>query len=520
MKRLHETSFPMVCLPVLLVVSVLCVAVLFGLRITTPPASYRHTWNQITTLIAVDDIRRDLSLWNKPRDVVTRVVWEINDAGPDHPDVRFRIFEEFPLYHLIAGISARVLENSVVAGRLLSLLFFFGAAFGMYLLGRNSISPNVGLLSCLLFITSSPFLYYGQAVMSDMAMTATAIGGVYCAESWTRQGRWWRFCLALVLLTLSGLFKSYGVALTLIIPAALVVYAERSKKPVFMNFCFGCLLAIVCAGPAIAWHVWSSFQPGQHEMLTHSLPAKLDALCSATLWMSLLKAYFKYMGHLPGVIMLYVMVLPTGIRLQRKENFPWWIELWFGIALFYLWFTADKLINHDYYFMLIAPPFLILGALAINDLTQYLAERHGRLVACATLTLIIGATIGFSASAYLKATRPNPDIFYCAKLISENTDAEDLVATLTDVSRYNALAYYSGRRAINVEGITFPFERYRAAGASYLAVNMAGGGAVNYYLWLQFLPREAKLIWGSSWVKDAAGRNRHCYLFSLGGPHP
>lgn len=92
-------------------------------------------------------------------------------------------------------------------------------------------------------------------------------------------------------------------------------------------------------------------------------------------------------------------------------------------------------------------------------------EKYSIVAALSTLALILTVNTLTAHRSLLKATMPNPDVLSCARLISSTSNELDLIATLSDVSRYNSLAFYSKRLAINVENDAFPISRYIAAGA-------------------------------------------------------
>jgi hypothetical protein len=128
-------------------------------------------------------------MWNKPIDVVTRISAhpEPRRISNHFPYDDFRIYEEFPLYHMIAAKSGRFGLSLEKSGRLLSVISFILGGFGIFALSRFLTTPILASISTLLWSISFPVLYYGQSIMSDMSMTAFAIWSFYFLARFLKQ---------------------------------------------------------------------------------------------------------------------------------------------------------------------------------------------------------------------------------------------------------------------------------------------------------------------------------------------
>ena len=125
--------------------------------------------------------------------------------------------------------------------------------------------------------------------------------------------------------------------------------------------------------------------------------------------------------------------------------------------------------------------------------------------------MVVLATQVPSQLRFFKATRVNGDVAICASEIASHTPEGQIVATLTDVSRFNSLAYYSDRLGVNVESVIYPVARYRRAGATRLAVNLSASQFSGYESWL----REARLLWIGRDLPDFKGRERACAVYDI-----
>jgi len=331
----------------------LCILVSCGLGIglSLPPTGYLHSWNQISTLAASRSILTAPSSWYQTRDVVTRVTWEKPGEQIDASDreKRFIVYEEFPLYHVLLATISTLGFSLEASGRVLSLVFFFLGGVGLYYVARSILPESVSTFSVLLYLTSFPFLYYGQAIMSDIAMVTCAIWGVCFLRNWEERGRNAWLVAALSLFALSGLFKSYGIVL-LGIPLVSIGRTKGVQRALFYS--------VLAVAPVLAWHVFALGQVGHQEFVSHSLNAKFDMLSSSRLYASLFKVYFRYLGYIAGaVLLLYGATRLMGrIRADGTVSLPLWVPTWLVISVLYGLLTVDKLPDHDYYFLLVFPP--------------------------------------------------------------------------------------------------------------------------------------------------------------------
>jgi len=503
-------------LPTFLTATILIYLGISLYKINYPVTGYLHSWNQITTLVLIKQITNNPASFTEPKDVVTRVSWQKpgDVVDPDERSARFTIYEEFPLYHLLSAALSNLTPSLESGGRLISLLFYLLGSAGLYSLAKRSSNTQTALFTLIIYYTSFPFLYYGQAVMSDMAMTASAIWGINFLNEYTiSKKKSWLFAAATAI-AISGLFKSYGIVLALCIPY-LYLKQSRLNLRTFPSKSLSVMLVLICSLPTIAWHTFAFLQGGIQEFESHSLSNKISFLLNLDLYSSLIKFWFRYLGHLVGGILLVALLL----RLVRKNKMlsygevPWWFPAWGLCSFIYLAFTADKLINHDYYFLLVFPPFFFLGGQLLSNLLSRFKDRT-MAVAAIAIALVFIPEVTIAKRALLKATTPNPDVIKCAELINSLTDENEFIATLTDISRYNSISFYSNRLAINVEGDAFPLTRYKDAGASVLLINLPTEEAQLFQNML--LPETAEaLSLAHVNLVDFRGRARTCAIYPL-----
>lgn len=474
--------------------------------LSTPPTGYLHSWNQVSTLATVRAIAESTTSWTRPRDVVTRVMW-LNPPGRLVTDDDFVVFEEFPLYHLIVAAGTSIFGSAEIFGRVTSLLFMILGGVGLLRLLSRTTETRATQYTLLLYFTSFPVLYYGQAIMSDIAMIACAIWTVERLDAYRRYGKWQDLALSVFFCVVASLFKSYGVIFALMY---LPEMRRTEEANPIVRIAKWASLASLLVLPVVSWHLFASFAHGHHEVVSHSAYEKLNALSSVALYRTTWKMYFRYLGYIPGAVMLIYLFI------GQKRASPTWVRHWMWIGVLYMILTADKLLHHDYYFLVIAPPVFWYSAEALRAFEKWAVQRNGNQLRVALfISLVIASNAVCSWKGLEKARRINPDVTACALEISTHTKADEFIATLTGVQRYNALAYYSRRLAINVEGREFPLSRYSRAGARTLVVNLPEDEFNDYDRWIrQQLGKASNAKFN---LQDFKGRDRICALYALSG---
>ncbi|MDD2943200.1 MAG: hypothetical protein PHC51_09580 [bacterium] len=519
------------------------------------PLGYLHSWNQITSLSFVDSVRTMPERWYETRDVTTRVTWEKEGIAIDSGDryQRFIVYEEFPLYHILAAFVADMVDTissgilpgvsaSVIAARTLSMIFFMAMVVGLLYRGGHLVRGERFFL--LFLVTSSfPLVFYSTAPMSDVAMTCGIIFSCLSLEKYCRcrkrgdSGRIW-FLLSVLFLGIATLFKSYAVVW---MPALIVQYSaeERGRyrgRTSYRSLAGVILLVVFVSLPVFVWHFWPR-SIGHSEVISHVFWRKLEVVFSGQIISVIWKNWFRYFGYLTGLLTLAFLVLKYILgRLADSRILPLSIPVEIaslaavtGIVIFpaeriflifslpYLFLSADKLPHHDYYFfpvvMLLCPVVSrFLAQLAVG--VQGVIADKGR---TAIVVIFIVLSTGISVSKVLKAQRVNSDVVQCAKLVSDSTVDSELIATWTDLSRYNSIAYISGRKAVNIEGEAFHPNRYRRAGASVLVIDLPKNEYPMAHEWAVSHGVSAPYLTQAMSVRHGGPVERICALYRLSG---
>ncbi len=496
-------------LGVLLFIVLISGSLLLILSLGNKPVGYLHSWNQVTTLSHIREIARDPEMWKNPIDVVTRL-----SAHPvpklislEAPYSDFRIYEEFPLYHLLSahlsksGIS---LENS---SKIISILSFFIASFGIYSLTMAVSSYQSSITATILWCISFPVLYYSQAIMSDIGMTAFTIWGLYFLVKYIRNESYKTAISGLICIAISSLFKSYG----LLFMISWVYIFFRKKR-----FLSGLFLCALFSLPVLSWHIWTLLQEGHQEITSHNISDKIKILFSAQFYLTLQKYLFRYLGILPGIVLLIYLLQFLGKKSKVNPNEFLLFLLWGVPSFIYLIFTAEKLPDHDYYFLLIAPGFFVMSGLALNYFWNSYNSKNYQKYLFIGYVVIVLSPLPQTYLSLKKSLKENHDVIVCSDTISQMVPEKNLVGYLSDVSRYNSLAYYAGRFGLIIEDQNFPLSHYLGYGMNHIAVNLPDEDFEVFSNWLnQQKDIETKKIIHLDTLLDFKSRKRNCGIWEI-----
>jgi 4-amino-4-deoxy-L-arabinose transferase-like glycosyltransferase len=348
--------------------------------------------------------------------------------------------------------------------------------------------------------------------MSDFAMLACLVWAMVLLNRYFSLGRGAYLVCSILLFAVSSLFKSYAAIFSLLLIFGICSGFWSSRKRIAL----GILALVLSVLPVLFWHWFAFIQAGQQEIWSHALELKLAALVSVELYKEIFQNLFRFLGYLPGGLLLAALLarlIPSKkTRLNLKP--AWWIGPWIGVGLLYLIFTSDKLIDHDYYFLLIAPPVIVLSAQIINEVLRLLNINWGGKTVFGFLLILLISNFAFAGKKLVKAQKENPDVIQCSDEVKDAVAPDQLIATLTDLGRYNSIAYYAQRRSINVSGDAFKLQDYAKAGAKYLVLNLSPQEYLSHSKWLEANQATSPIV--SQDLRDFKGRKRLCRIYSLG----
>ncbi|MCC6220460.1 MAG: hypothetical protein IT291_04370 [Deltaproteobacteria bacterium] len=481
---------------------------LIGLRFKNEPTGYLHSWNQITTLAVIKSIAEDIGNILYPKDVTSLLSWRNSEINSTED--QFTIYEEFPLYHLVVASLSKNPKTHIRLARVLTIAFLGVFLLSIFNISKNLAGTNQTNIFCVLSaLISFPILYYGQATMSDMPMAALIAYALSCITNPQFFQKTSCSIKAASAIAFAGLFKSYAI---LFAPLLLALAVERSSK--WNQKFLACLGSLAATIPVLVWHYFSFMQSGHQEMNSHSFYRKLEMLSSSEFYFAILGYLIRYLGILPFlVLIIWIIVKYKSLDCCNKKY--WWVMPWVALSFIFLLATADKVIYHDYYMLVIIAPLFIATGNALNWAWVYLEKIKSRKdLAVVVFITAIFLTYGLSIKSFIKATKPNQDVHECAELISQVTDKDDLIVTLASSERYNSLEYFSARKGFSYQS-EYPLTEYIKSGTKYFVINLLVAERANLDSSILAQLKAMKLIDSKADLRDFKGRKRVCEIYEL-----
>jgi 4-amino-4-deoxy-L-arabinose transferase-like glycosyltransferase len=340
----------------LLLAAILLAAVALRLPHLAGPIDEPHAWRQAET---------------------AQYARSFHENGIDllHPSVCWlgahrTLIEEFPLPEAVMALGYGLTggENLPLA-RLVTLAFFLGAAFYLFLLARLLFDPAVAALALAIFSILPLGLYYSRGIHVDPAALFFVHAAVFHAVRGYEQGRGRDFVAAALWALPAGLIKA-PYALPFVIPMGGLVLARFAPRravalvlaaaPAVLGFVAWRHHSAIVNGSVPAW----SFIPGfQIDVAKHTRGAAewyfgpQGMRGDPAIWMTLLHRLYAAVGGSVGtaLIALGLAVTPWSMRRHgsRGQIFLWG---WLAGALLYVVVFLNLNVIHNYYQLpLLAP---------------------------------------------------------------------------------------------------------------------------------------------------------------------
>ncbi len=283
---------------------------------------------------------------------------------------RMELTEEVPIYANLLGSAFRLFGEREWLGHGLSLLGILAAIIAFHDLMRRQYGPASSLTAAAWFVASPLSTFYGRAVMPDSWMLAGMLTAAACYQRHLQTGRHRWLLGAAVAGLLGALFKYYG--LIVLIPLAGMTVRRGGWRACLGWRFLG--LAMVMILPVGVWMVLvfcrtpnpvsSGWAQGQvYPYLVLQAPGVL-------LDPRLYRAFFvRFLFYDCGPVMAIPLLVALAAVIGRRRSVPAAGLTLMGLLFFFAF--APKLIDHDYYELMLLPAAAAWGALG----TARLAER-------------------------------------------------------------------------------------------------------------------------------------------------
>lgn len=291
----------------------------------------------------------------------------LDDSGQ-----RLMLVEEVPLYTGLLGLGYRLFGEQDAVGHLLSLLGSLVAIAAFFDLARREHGDPRALVATLLLSVAPLFVFYGRAVLPDPWMLAAMLA---CAASYRRfldgDGRCWLAAACVAGLLAAG-FKYFGLMVTL--PLAEMTVRARGTRGLF-GWAFLTLMAVMTA-PIAAWMLFvfarypNPVQSGwngtaQVEVMPYLIIQAPGLLLDKRLYAGLVRFLVRDCGPINAALMALGVLAVARRRVAIGPVAAWTVM---GLAFYLL--LGPKLIDHDYYELMMLPAAALWAAAGWSALAQ------------------------------------------------------------------------------------------------------------------------------------------------------
>ncbi len=354
------------------------------------------------------------SMWLGARNLNARMIWDderysLVDAGaPPFPardlagvwqGVAERNPHHTPGYYLVLNLWGRLVGWQPPMLRALSLIFGLLTAVWTYRLGRDFVSPRVGLYAALALVTSALFVYYERELRMYTLHACLCVFTlwVYLRIVRARYRVGWLLWLGLLVGATAMLYTDYVASVPLV---AIVAYhlLLAPKAPSWWRP----LVVIALAG--VLYLPWLRVTVQAFGIVVNDDPLHLIAL---TPWQSLTFTLYEFSnGATPLLLVLLVLGIIPAFRSSVRANVRrLWIFALGVLAVLLALNAALKFMTEDRarYLLVVFPLLALLAALGFAQLEALLARIRLRpvLIFALGVWVLLGVTNrGLTADLY------------------------------------------------------------------------------------------------------------------------
>jgi len=331
---------------------------------------------------------------------------------------------EFPMLNTLAALGYRILGGVYEwVGRLLSILFFAGAASFLYGIIKRVFDKDSALWAVVVFGILPLSIIFSRTFMPDSVMLFFCMGAVYFFLGFYLKGKYSRYWLSALFLSLALLVKAHSFYI--LVPLVYLIWKKQSWRFVinYKNWIY-LLIAVV---PAVLWYlhgnyIHNTFTPEwlfNYQVVNWFDPKEF---LNKDLYINMIKIYA---GIFLTPIGLTLFIGGLFIKTKGNQNLIWaWLA---GGVLFLIAFVTH--INDPYYNLNILPIASIFIARMIVFMQgldwrkTFLNYRWAKLL---LVMLIFPFWIRYTAYAYIvpKGYRYIPE---AGRRIQEISNRDDLI---------------------------------------------------------------------------------------------
>ncbi len=344
--------------------------------ITDPPNGY-HTWRESDTAAVAEAFYRESKNIFEPRTHQRKD--KIGITGM-----------EFPVYNYITGLLYHVFGFRHLVPRLLSVFIGISGLWGIYKLSKLYLHGKGALLAVYLTACSPLFFFYTRKIQPDIIILTATVWALYFFIKAEMQNSNKYLIFSLTLLVLAALIKPIALAVGWPMIAYLFHHRFRGKlsnvvKPKYILF------LIISVVIPLSWNIYARYLSVKYDLQIYYLGGDQIQYWLNTNWVDFFKKVYRtwlfeiFLG-IPISIGLIV-----GVLYLRKIEKPITLFLWWVFGCYLMFFVvSDHMSNHhDYYGLMVIPPFMVLSAYYL----QHLLTSGKKILSIFTMLILFSAAV-------------------------------------------------------------------------------------------------------------------------------
>ena len=388
------------------------------------------------------------------------------------------LLEEVPIYCSLVAFLQLTWGDDPAWARIVSLAGSLLAVAAFYDLVRQNRGRKSAALAALLLTCAPLFEFYGRAVMPDSWMLAMMLASATLFQRYltTRFTRYWVGAVACG--ALAALFKYYGL-MVLIVLAEMNLRAGQGRWKRLLNWQFLLLVACILA-PVAVWMALV-FLPGQNPLNVgwvpgaESRPYLIFQEPSVLLRPAFYAGFWRFLVHDLGPISTVFLGvgLMTLLRRPVPTGFTGLLVAWGVLGTSFYVVLGPKLIDHDYYELMMLPGAVLVATLGLERLYNCFSETLGRGAWGTVLTLVVAIQSPWVLGDHFQTELGKVAL---AQTLRETVPPESRVATLGPTTGLISVLYESRRPGWTIpaprlsENWVEQLEKLNAQGAEFAAL--------------------------------------------------
>ncbi len=408
----------------------------------------------------------------------------------DEQGHRVALTEEVPVYTGLLSLAYRLLGERDWAGRFLSLIGTLAAMIAYADLTRREYGRWIADVGAFLLAIAPLFIFYGRAVLPDPWMLAAMLIAAACYRRHLDGARRGWLIAAACAAALAPLCKYYGVVILIRLAGMTLRYKEQRDR-------CGLRFLVVTTATVVPVGMWMlavflrTANPvtvgwtGDGTATPYMLLQKPGLLLSVDLYCRFwMRFSLRDCGPVTSALMVCGVVAAVKRLWETGEPRPSLQPLlcWSGMCLVFCLAFAPKIVDHDYYALMLLPAAATWGAMGLAGLLESVNAQGARRVAFLSGVLMLAAALQ-SPWCMSDMFRIDRGKLILAERLKAWTDEGRRVVVIGPGIELATVIHYCGREGWALRMTRLPenwparIERFRAAGAQFLAVYLDSMGA-------------------------------------------